>query len=282
MRDANRERLRAYAARWDVSTDEEILETASSLIAFGRRDDAPVALKIVKRAGDEWKSGEVVRAFGGRGMVRALEFDDGAMLLERLTPGHSLVEVVVRGDDDGAASILADVMRELLPDSAPEGTSTVEDWAGSFEKYRSSGDRQIPPSLVDDGRRVYLELCATQTSRRLLHGDLQHTNILLDARRGWIAIDPKGVIGEREFEVGPLFRNPVQTPHVFSELASVERRLGIVCARAGLSYDRALRWVFAEAVLSAIWGVEDDGFVRDDGPSLTLARTLWPAITNRS
>ena len=42
----------------------------------------------------------------------------------------------------------------------------------------------------------------------LLHGDLQHYNVLLDKDRGWVAIDPKGVVGELEYEVGALLRNP--------------------------------------------------------------------------
>jgi streptomycin 6-kinase len=44
---------------------------------------------------------------------------------------------------------------------------------------------------------------------RLLHGDLQHYNVLLDRKRGWLAIDPKGVVAEGEFELGAALRNPI-------------------------------------------------------------------------
>ena len=279
MSDPHRERLRTYAERWSVVLDESILETRSALVAFGRRGDDPVVLKIIKSRGDEWRSGLVVRAFGGGGMVRALEYDDGAVLLERLMPGSSLVDVVRRRGDDAATSIIGNIIRELSTDSALDGTPTVEDWGAAFERYRETGDGQIPESLVDEGGALFAELCATQRNRRLLHGDLQHTNILFDDRRGWTAIDPKGVIGDPEFEVYAFARNPPLMPHLYSELATLERRLRMLCAEVGLDYERALRWVFAGAVLSAIWGVEDDGRLRDDDVSLTLACTVRPAIT---
>ena len=43
-----------------------------------------------------------------RGVVRALEWTDGAVLLERLSPGHSLVDLVAGGRDDEATDILVE------------------------------------------------------------------------------------------------------------------------------------------------------------------------------
>jgi streptomycin 6-kinase len=276
--DANRDRLHAWAARWDVAVHPSILETTSSLIAFGTRGDDGVVLKVVKRRGDEWHAGRVIRAFDGRGIVRALEVDDGAMLLERATPGVSLVDVVASGDDDRATRIVGNVIRSLSPRDPPDGTASVEDWGRAFEQYRATGDQQIPPRLVAEAHATYADLAASQTNRRLLHGDLQHSNILFDEHRGWIAIDPKGVIGEPEFDVSPFLRNPFQMSHLFNRRDIVERRLRILCDEAGLRYERALRWSFALAVLSAIWSVEDDGVVHDDSPALMLAAALRPSI----
>ena len=61
---------------------------------------------------------------------------------------------------------------------------------------------------VERAQRLYVGLCASQTSTRLLHGDLHHYNILRDGDRGWVAIDPKGVVGEVEYEIGAALRNP--------------------------------------------------------------------------
>jgi streptomycin 6-kinase len=273
-----RDRLHDYADRWSVTLDDSLIETASSIIGFGMQRERPVALKVVKRQGDEWLAGSVTRAFDGHGVVRVLETDAGAVLLERAIPGTSLVDVVAAGDDDRATSIIAGIIRELSPRDPPTGAQTVEDWGRGFDRHRATGDGQIPSSLMSEAHALYRELCVSQTDHRLLHGDLQHSNVLFDRDRGWIAIDPKGVIGEPEVEVGPFLRNPTHAVELFSNRKTVERRLQLLCERAALRYERALRWSFALAVLSAIWCVEDDGVVHDDNPALILAGALRSSI----
>lgn len=257
---------------------EHTTETESSLITFGRRGDRRVVLKVVKRPGDEWRSGEIVRVFGGRAMVLALEHNDGAVLLERLEPGTSLSELVVRGEDDEATAIIAGVIGAMRPDAAPTGCPTVDDWGGGFARYRATGDRQVPDDLVTHAERVYVDLCATQRAPRLLHGDLQHYNVLYDDARGWVAIDPKGVIGEPEYELGAFIRNPVEQPSSFTNVSVVRARLGRATDALGLDRHRALAWSYAQAVLSVIWGVEDGYAVIPSTPTLALAYALRPLI----
>jgi len=271
-------RLRGYADRWSLTLEGPTIETASSIVALGAQGERRVALKIIKRPGDEWRSGSLTQMFRGRGMVRVLELDDGAVLLERAMPGTPLVEVVAAGGDDRATAIVADIMRAFAPDAAPPGAPTVEDWGRGFSRYRETGDQQLSRELVAKAHAIYDELCASQTTRQLLHGDLQHSNILFDGDRGWIAIDPKGVVGELEVETAPFLRNPAGAVELFNNQIVVERRLRRLCALAGLRYERALRWSFALAVLSAIWCVEDDGVVHDDNPALILAGALRPSI----
>lgn len=112
----------------------------------------------------------------------------------------------------------------------------------------------------------------------LLHGDLQHYNVLFDNERGWVAIDPKGVVGELEYEVGALLRNPFELPELFTNRATVERRLKILMTHLPLDSARALNWSFAQAVLSAIWTVEDEHTLEPNNSALQLARTLKPML----
>jgi streptomycin 6-kinase len=114
----------------------------------------------------------------------------------------------------------------------------------------------------------------TQRTTRLLHGDLQHYNVVFDDARGWLTIDPKGVVAEREFELAALLRNPHGVPGLYAASANIGRRLTYICTRLELDYHRALRWAFAQSVLSAIWDVEDEGATKPDGPALMLARTI--------
>jgi streptomycin 6-kinase len=112
----------------------------------------------------------------------------------------------------------------------------------------------------------------------LLHGDLQHYNVLFDAERGWLAIDPKGVVGETEYEIGAFVRNPVAQPELFLSRSTIERRLKQFTNRLNLDYERALGWAFAQAVLSAIWSIEDGFAVDATNPALRLAEITRPML----
>jgi streptomycin 6-kinase len=271
------ERIAERARTWGV-TVEDTVETASSVVAFGRRGDRPVVLKVLHQPGDEWRCGEVLEAFGGRGVVRAYEHVGGAVLLERLDPGTPLARVALDGRDDEAAAILAGVVARMAPGAPPAGVATVEGWGKGFAWYLARGDGQIPRALVEQARHLYARLCASQRGTRLLHGDLQHYNVLYDSGRGWVAIDPKGVVGEVEYEIGASLRNPCERPALFATRETVERRLRCYEATLHLDTDRARAWGFAQAVLSAIWSVEDGFAVGPEDPALLLAGALRPLL----
>lgn len=266
------DQLVAKAADWNVSL-EETRETATSLLGFGVRDGRRVVLKLTK-VSDEAHSGKVLQAFGGSGAVRVCESETGAVLIERLEPGEQLVSLVRRGEDDEATRILAAVIKKLASHQPTDECPTVADWGRGFERHAQSNDAQIPSGLVRDGREVYERLALSQGTTMLLHGDLQHYNVLFDRERGWTAIDPKGVVGELEYEVGALLRNPIERPELFRNRATIERRVKILTTLLPLDRTRMLQWSFAQAVLSAIWDVEDGYPVEPDHPALLLANTL--------
>jgi streptomycin 6-kinase len=264
-------RLDQRADDWNVDV-LEILETETSIMAFGKRLDQPVVLKLLRRPGDEWRSGEVLEAFDGKGIVRVLEHVEGALLIEGLSPATSLAGLTSAGRDDEATEVLADVIHRMSGANRPSKSfATVEDWGKGFERYLRSDDHQIPRPLVVRAGQSYFELCASQQETRLLHGDLQHYNVLFDNDRGWLAIDPKGVIGEVEYEIAPSLRNPFETPAFYTSPELVERRIAIYAERLNLNRQRILAWTFSQAVLSAIWSVEDQGAIDQATPAMLLA-----------
>lgn len=269
------DQLQAKAAEWNV-TLEEIRETPTSLVGFGVRASERVVLKITKQARDESHSGKVLRAFVGDGAVRVYQSETGAVLLERLEPGEQLVELVKRGEDEEATRILARVIEKLAHHEAPIESPTIADWGRGFDRYLESGDWQIPLELVHEARELFKDLASSQRTTMLLHGDLQHYNVLFDNERGWVAIDPKGVVGELEYEIGAILRNPVELPEFYINPRIINRRLQTLTELLHLDHSRTLNWSFAQAVLSAIWDVEDGYPVTPSNPSLLLAQTLRP------
>ncbi|MGI8733394.1 MAG: aminoglycoside phosphotransferase family protein [Pyrinomonadaceae bacterium] len=271
------ERIQQHARAWRLVV-EDVFETETSAIASVTRDAQPLVLKVVKQQGDEWHSGKVLEAFAGNGVARVYKQAPGAMLIERLRPGNSLVSLALNGKDEKATNILAAVMQKMSAPEVPVLCATTQDWARGFDRYIASGDIQISRHLVESGQRVYSDLSASQRRVRLLHGDLHHYNVLYDSDRGWLAIDPKGVAGELEYEVGAVLRNPFERPDLFASASTVERRLKQFTSILNLDFERALAWGFAQAVLSAIWEIEDGSQVDSTNPALGLAHVIQPML----
>jgi streptomycin 6-kinase len=76
----------------------------------------------------------------------------------------------------------------------------------------------IPHKLLTASKECALRLFAQSTTSVLLHGDLHHDNILHDGN-AWVAIDPKGLIGDPAYEIAPLLCNPIDK---FASLANQE------------------------------------------------------------
>ena len=90
---------------------------------------------------------------------------------------------------------------------------------------------------------------------KVLHGDIHHQNILDFGVSGWLAIDPKGILGERYFDYANIFCNP--DAETATKSGRLERQARVVSAIAGLDYQRLLQWILAYAGLSAAWHFED-------------------------
>jgi streptomycin 6-kinase len=267
--------LAAAMARWQLVAEGPALDTLNGSVAFVRRDTERLVLKIIGSASDELQALPAYAHFAGRGAVRLLAQAGRALLLERIAPGHALTRKVADGDDDGASWILCDVMAALHGDAPPPaGLATVEDWGADFDRYRAVGG-PLPAALVDRAAAIFSDLCRSQGPRIVLHGDLHHDNVLRDARRGWLAIDPKGVIGERAYECGALLRNPTEDAARFADPAIIDRRVRIICERLGLDRARVLAWCFAQAVLAAVWAVQDG---RVDRRGIVTAEATLPLL----
>jgi streptomycin 6-kinase len=228
----------------------------------------------VQRTSDEWHAGRVAQALEDHGGAIVLECADGAVLLERILPGRALTELAVSGHDQQATEILVSLIDRMSHATPPDSCKHAEEWATGFDRYLQSGASDIPTKLVTHARETYLSLCKSQRRRRLLHGDLHHANVLLDDKRGWLAIDPKGVVGETEFEIGVALRNPVEHPELFASRDAIEKRMEGFVTALDLDYERTRQWAFSQAVLSAIWAWEDASPPIVLETFLNLARTI--------
>jgi len=203
--------------------------------------------------------------YDGRGCARLLAFDRelGALLIERVRPGQQLWDVAER-DDDEATRIAARVMQRLWrPVPADHPFPSVADWGSGLAKIRpyfGGGTGPFPEVLVDEAERLFAGLLASMAEPVVLHGDLHQANILSAGREPWLAIDPKGVVGEPVYETGVLLRNLSDAQLRDSNPARIlARRADILADELGRDRARILDWGLAQAVLAGWWCVEDGG-----------------------
>ena len=228
-------------------------------VSFVRRGDEALALKLLPAGSDEFGSAAVLRHWNGVGSVRVVDAAPGAVVIERLSPGNDLCDLVRGGRDDEATHILCDVMAKLnRPPPVDLRLRSIMDWGQGFARNRAAALAVgMPAELIDHGEALFFELCASPAAPIVLHGDLQHYNVLRDAAQGWLAIDPKGVLGEPAYETGAMLRNPTDDPDLFADPAIIARRVAVICERLGYSRDRVLGWCFAQWILSILWAIED-------------------------
>lgn len=283
--DALANRLEIYARRWKIEFSGRKIETPSSTLVFDELAGShmPVVLKILKPGSDEHNAWRWLEYHAGQGAVGLLDKGDaaGVMLLERVFPGTGLAELVKAGQDAEATRHLCQTIELLDGDlhagkAIPGGFKTVEEWGQAFGRNsRALLTSKIPAQLLDQAHRLYNELCRSQGPRHLLHGDLHHYNVLLDTHQGWRAIDPKGIVGEMAYETGAMLRNPIEMPEFFTDPVVLKDRVGIICQKLGLEEKRVLGWCFAQAILSAIWWIEDAGPEANITHDLRLAESSW-------
>ena len=225
-----------------------------------RSDGTEVVLKVGFPGRELITEIAALRSFAGRGCAALLESDPdvGALLLERLRPGTPLAGVP---DDAAANSAAAGVMRTLWKPPPPDHSfPSVADWGAGFSRLRrrfDGGAGPLPPALVDEAETLFRDLTDSASGAVLLHGDLHHENILSSGRVPWLAIDPKGLIGEPAYEIGALLRNRV--PRTDGARGMLGRRVDQLSEELGIDRERARGWGVAQGVLSAWWSIEDHG-----------------------
>ena len=253
-----------FAGRWSLNVLPPFEPLSYNYVAPAlRADGTDVVLKVGVPNPELLTEIEALRLYAGRGIVQILEADPdrGALLLERLKPGTPLSTLA---DDERATSIAAQVMRQLWrPVPAEHPFPSLAKWTAGMQRLRDhfeGGTGPFPTPLVEMAETLFAELIDSMAQPVLLHGDLHHDNILSAQRQPWLALDPKGIVGEPAYEVGALLHNPrpqlLAAPHPGRVLA---RRVDQLAAELEFDRSRIVGWGLAQAVLSAWWSFEDHG-----------------------
>lgn len=241
-----------WLTRWRLQPDGWPFGTpyTKSLLLPVRHEGEPAILKIAGGP-EEARGGALMAWWAGDGAAPVLAHEQPALLMARAEDPDALSRMAFAGRDEEATAILCDVAGRLhrpRPGPTP-GLVPLARWFQALARRAGEG------GLYGAAWAGVEPLLAAPQEVTVLHGDLAHANVLHFAGSGWLAIDPKGVIGERVYDYANLFRGPTLA------LASPERyrrQLAMVAARAAIAPAVLHRWVVGHAALSAAWH-EDDG-----------------------
>ena len=255
--------LNECRARWSLELDEPFENLSYNLVLPGRTSDGTeIVLKVGVPCAELLTEAAALGLFDGEGAVRLIDHDapHGVLLLERVAPGTPLHEL--QGDGE-ATRTAAKLMRRLWrkPQAAPHPFPSLARWFQAFKRLRDrfgGGTGPFPQELIVRAEDTFEGLNASSETEVILHGDLHHTNILFSATRGWLAIDPKGIVGDPGYEVGPFMLNQLPAEASDSALGGIlDNRLTIFSDKLLLSRERLAGWAFCHAVLSALWDFEE-------------------------
>lgn len=241
-----------YLDLWGLVPDGGPILTASGGLLPVVWHARPAMLKVATC--DEERRGNALMAWwNGQGAAQVWQHYGDAILLERAQPAPSLAALSAAGHDDDTMRIACDVVARLHAHRAPLVPPVVplHDWFYALLSNDVDNDALRRSAAI--ARQL---LAGPSVDEVVLHGDIHHDNILHFGDRGWRAIDPKGLRGERAFDYANLFCNPAHDIAV--DPVRFERRVVLVADAAGLDRRRLLQWILAWSGLSAVWLMEDE------------------------
>lgn len=252
-----------YEKKWNFRFVKEFPELSYNFVGSVKTKNGEAVLKIGFPDDKQFiTEAKTLKIYNGDGSIKLLNenFQDFVLLLEKCIPGDPLYSL---NNEENETLIFTQICKKIWkkPPSSSKFPNLAEDLK-DFDWYFQNDEKienSIPKELVEKAKQTYERLLKSQKELYLLHTDLHHDNILL-SERGWLAIDCKGAIGEREYESTAFIRNPIKKAEQNLLTGDIlKKRIDIIVEKLGLDRQRIIDWAFAQTVLSVIWSLQDTG-----------------------
>lgn len=253
---------------WNIHDYTVLAPTSSNRLWAGKTYDdhgeLPVVFKELttpESQADEGPGAHLLEYYGGHGAIKIYKHDESAQLLE-CADDHSLLYHLDHDkiDDNDAARIIAEVLGKLH-EARPEAEipAVLVPLRRRFNELYIKADSERAlrknDSIFIRAAEIADSLLATQTKEIPLHGDLHHENVVHSSGRGWLAIDPKGLIGDPAYDLSNVFANPYNRPSIVGAEGRIERLADIFEKSLGYDRTRLLQFGAVHSVLSACWSL---------------------------
>jgi streptomycin 6-kinase len=242
-----------YAEEWHLTQLKPFSDLTYNYVLSAFQNTKQVVLKISPDSEAIRKEANALIAFQGHSCVALYALKNDALLLEQAMPGQSLKNYFNHHDEE-SIHITADLIIKLHKASLLiEGQFPhISDWLALLDK-----ELNIPVKYLQKARDFKKHLLETSTKNVLLHGDLHHDNILSHGN-DWVAIDPKGVIGDPAYEIPAFIRNPIPDLLMIPNAKKIiENRIVCFSDILKTSPKHIAQWNFVQSVLAWAWALED-------------------------
>jgi streptomycin 6-kinase len=245
------ELLGECAEEWDLCLGGPYPQGAAGYAVRAElADGAAAVLKLIYPHREAEHEADALAVWDGDGAVRLLRHDPHrrALLIERCEPGTLLAQA----DPTTALDVLIGLLPRLWKTVDEPFHSLADEaalWADELPGEWDAGGRPFERRLLDEVAETLRTLAHTQGEQVLLHQDLHTDNVLAAQREPWLVIDPKPLIGEREFNVAPIVRDYV----LGHSRRDVLGRLDRLTSELGLDRERARGWTIGQ---TAAWMFE--------------------------
>lgn len=220
-------------------------------------------LKVMRSGTDAVPEAAALRAWGTASaardhVVRLVDADGGALLLERLDGTRSLAE---HPDIDEADRILGGFIADLggvpTPPQVPSLCGDLTHLREAIGRGRAAAPAALPADISDRAlaRLSDLDAHVATVTPCLVHYDLHYLNVLPDRTSDrWRVIDPLPRSGISEVEVVATLRNRWADAAATGDPdRALRRRLDVLAEPAGLDRDVARSFAHVVAVDNLVW-----------------------------
>ena len=260
-----------YLKRWALTIDGDAFVSLNGNLLPVRQGNVLAMLKVSK-VQEEQAGNQLMAWWEGDGAAPVLAHEGEALLMKRAQGSATLIQMVNSDRDDEATRILCAVVARLhtpRPNPIPKLVPLAQWFESLWGAAATHG------GILEHCARAARELLAAPCDVTVLHGDIHHGNVLDFGQAGWLAIDPKGLYGERGFDYANILCNPDDASALAPEYFA--RRIALIADASGIDRRRLLQWVLAWTGLSATWMLEDDA---QPSSRLELAKLAALALTS--
>lgn len=251
----------AFPAEWRIKSAASIADTvAGSVHEVTLSDGTSAIVKHLKPKvlEDGLRGADFLAWRNGIGCVRLLARSGPMLLMEHAGMTTLRDHLDTHGDSD-ATRIAAEVLHRYHHPSQTPPPASLQSLPRYFASLFAKAERDRReglPGPYEEAAAVAGALIGDQRDIKPLHGDLHHENIV-HGPRGWLAIDPAGLMGDAALDAANMFSNPLDRFDLTRNEERITAMAGIFADTLRRDVRTILRYAFAYGCLSAAWHDED-------------------------